>query len=48
MAEETEMAATIEEPELVKRAIPMRRFGTPEEVAACEASYTGQYLKKVL
>ena len=22
--------------------------GTPEEVAACEASYTGQYLKKVL
>ena len=22
--------------------------GTPEEVAACEASYTGQYLKKLL
>ncbi|MPM15557.1 UvrABC system protein A [bioreactor metagenome] len=22
--------------------------GTPEEVAACGASYTGQYLKKVL
>jgi len=22
--------------------------GTPEEVAACEASYTGQYLKRVL
>ena len=22
--------------------------GTPEEVAACEASYTGQYLKKAL
>ena len=22
--------------------------GTPEEVAACEKSYTGQYLKKVL
>ena len=22
--------------------------GTPEEVAACETSYTGQYLKKVL
>ena len=22
--------------------------GTPEEVAACEASYTGQYLKKML
>ena len=22
--------------------------GTPEEVAACEASFTGQYLKKVL
>ena len=30
----TEMAASIEEPELVKRAIPMRRFGTVEEVAA--------------
>ena len=22
--------------------------GTPEEVAACEGSYTGQYLRKVL
>ena len=22
--------------------------GTPEEVAACEQSYTGQYLKKLL
>ena len=22
--------------------------GTPEEVASCEKSYTGQYLKKVL
>ena len=22
--------------------------GTPEEVAACEGSYTGQYLKKML
>ncbi len=22
--------------------------GTPEEVAACPASYTGQYLKKLL
>ena len=22
--------------------------GTPEEVAACETSYTGQYLKKML
>lgn len=31
---ETEMAASIEEPEFVKRAIPMRRFGTVEEVAA--------------
>ena len=31
---ETEMAASIEEPELVRRAIPMRRFGRPEEVAA--------------
>lgn len=30
---ETEMAASIEEPELVRRAIPMRRFGRPEEVA---------------
>ena len=34
---ETEMAAMIEEPELVKRAIPMRRFGTPEEVAGVVA-----------
>ena len=34
---ETEMAATIVEPELVKRAIPMRRFGTPEEVAGLVA-----------
>lgn len=34
---ETEMAASIEEPELVKRAIPMRRFGTPEEVAGVVA-----------
>ncbi len=31
---ETEMAASIEEPELVRKAIPMRRFGTCEEVAA--------------
>lgn len=31
---ETDMAASIEEPELVKKAIPMRRFGTCEEVAA--------------
>ena len=23
-------------------------FGTPEEIAACERSYTGQYLKKLL
>ena len=34
---ETDMAATIEEAELVKRAIPMRRFGRPEEVAAVVA-----------
>ena len=34
---ETEMAASIEEPELVRRAIPMRRFGTPEEVAGVVA-----------
>ena len=31
---DTEMAAAIEEPELVRKAIPMRRFGTCEEVAA--------------
>ncbi len=31
---DTDMAATIEEPELVKKAIPMRRFGTCGEVAA--------------
>ncbi len=34
---ETEMASSIEEPELVKKAIPMRRFGTPEEVAGVVA-----------
>ena len=34
---ETDMAATIEDAELVKRAIPMRRFGTPDEVAAVVA-----------
>ena len=34
---ETEMAASIEEPELVRRAIPMRRFGMPEEVAGVVA-----------
>lgn len=34
---ETEMAASIEEPELVKKAIPMRRFGTPAEVAGVVA-----------
>lgn len=34
---ETEMAASIEEPELVRRAIPMRRFGTPAEVAGVVA-----------
>ena len=34
---ETEMAATIEFQDEVKRAIPMRRFGTPEEVAAVVA-----------
>ena len=34
---ETEMAATIEEPELVKKAIPMRRFGTAAEVAGVVA-----------
>ena len=27
---------------------PMRRLGTPEEVAACPASFTGQYLKRML
>ena len=31
---ETEMAAAIEFPDEVRKAIPMRRFGTPEEVAA--------------
>lgn len=34
---ETDMAGTIEEPELVRKAIPMRRFGTPEEVAGVVA-----------
>lgn len=31
---ETDMSASIEEPELVRKAIPMRRFGTCDEVAA--------------
>lgn len=31
---ETDMASSIEEPDLVRKAIPMRRFGKPEEVAA--------------
>lgn len=34
---ETEMAASIEEPELVRKAIPLRRFGKPEEVAGVVA-----------
>ncbi len=34
---ETDMAASIAEPDLVRRAIPMRRFGTPEEVAGVVA-----------
>ena len=34
---ETEMAATIEFQDEVKKAIPMRRFGTPEEVAGVVA-----------
>ena len=43
---ETDMAASIEDPDLVRRSIPMRRFGTCAEVAATvsflfrdEASY---------
>lgn len=34
---DTDLIHTIEEPELVRKAIPMRRFGTPEEVAATVA-----------
>lgn len=34
---ETDMAASIEEADLVRRMIPMRRFGRPEEVAAVVA-----------
>ena len=34
---ETEMAATIEFQDEVKKAIPMRRFGTPDEVAGVVA-----------
>ena len=34
---DTEMAASLEFPDEVKKAIPMRRFGTPEEVAAVVA-----------
>ncbi len=36
---ETDMAASIAEPDLVRRAIPMRRFGTPEEVAGVVAFF---------
>ena len=34
---DTEMAASLEFPDEVKKAIPMRRFGTPEEVAGVVA-----------
>ena len=34
---DTEMVASLEFPDEVKKAIPMRRFGTPEEVAAVVA-----------
>ena len=34
---DTEMAASLEFPDEVRKAIPMRRFGTPEEVAAVVA-----------
>ena len=30
------------------KTIPLRRAGTPEDVAEIENSYTGQYLKKIL
>ena len=33
----TDMAGTIEFPDEVKKAIPMRRFGLPEEVAGAVA-----------
>ena len=39
---ETDMASSIEEPELVRRAIPMRRFGKPEEVAGVVAFLFGE------
>ena len=46
----TEMTAQL--PDAVKeewnKKIPLRRGGTPEDVADVEASYTGQYLKKIL
>ena len=28
--------------------VPIRRWGTPEDCANCERSYTGQFLKKML
>ena len=39
---------TVEEAEDLMASIPLDRFGTPEEVASCEASYTGRYLKPLL
>ena len=38
---DTEMSSTIEEPDLVRKAIPMRRFGTADEVAGAVAFLMG-------
>ena len=43
----TDMVEGLDEASL-KKTIPANRFGTPEEVAACAESYTGQFLKEKL
>ena len=45
----TEMTAQLSDEvrEQWSKTIPLRRGGTPEEVAQCETSYTGQYLKRI-
>ena len=43
----TDMVEGLDEAAL-KKTIPANRFGTPEEVAACKESYTGEFLKEKL
>ena len=47
---DTDMTAVLDEAykQVILSNIPAGRMGTPEDIAACEQSYTGQYLKKAL